>query len=1189
MKKQSTFRWRSLRPKIIAWSFVPTAIVLIVVALVIYYGVLDGDRAALARAGRGYRHFLLLLLALGLVLPVLVASIGVRRITRPIMDLIGAAQAVAEGDFGQTITASTGDEIEELAHQFNRMSAQLQVSYAHLERMVLDRTRELATLSAIAAVVSRSLDLAEVLDDALDKTLQVMEIEAGGIFLLDETAGALAVAAQRGLNPQLVAEIDGLKVGEGFPGRVVQTGQPMVVNDVSTDARLTSLVARMEGLRSLASVPLHAKGEVLGALFAVTRGHRRFTDQDVQLLTSIGHQIGIAIENARLFEGERWRRQQATLLAEMARLTSSTLDLDQVLRLTAEYAVDALKVDHCLICLYDESGGRLRCAIEQGFPPQVAATFAEADFGLSQGVRRTVLEDLQPLIIEDTSAADPFLPTLEVGSLDVQSMLVVPIEVGGRRLGVMQLGTQRPRRHRFTADEEELALAMANQAALAIESARLFEAEQRRAEQFRVISEVGRHITSILAIDELLVHMARLIQKTFGYYHVAIGLIEGDQVAYKAGSGPLWDDPQFDFEPARLKVGQEGVTGWVAGTGEPLLVSDVSREPRYVLMRGSKTRSELAVPIKTKGEVVGVLDVQSDQVDAFDDSDLTVLQSLANQAAIAIENARLFKAAQRQAEQFRVIGEVGQRITSILAIDELLHQIASLIQTAFNHYLVEISLVEEGQVVLKTRASRDRHSPFRTARLRAGQEGITGWVAATGEPRLVPDVSREPLYVRLTEVATRSELAVPIKAKGDVIGVLNVESDRPDAFDETDVTVLQSLANQAGVAIDNARLLTAERRRADELDALRANVADISAELDLADLLKAILERAVELMGVTVGELGLYEEATQEIRIVASYNMVKDYTGTRMALGEGAMGRVAETWQPLIVEDHHTWEGRSPQYAEINWHSTLVVPLMAAGRLVGVVAVGQADPNRLFGPADVHLLDLFAQQAAIAIRNAQLYKQARQVAVLQERQRLARDLHDSVTQALYGVTLYTKAAAGQLALGKQDVVADHLRELQDTAQEALAEMRLLIYELRPPILEEEGLVVALQTRLQAVEGRAGLKTAFKVEGVDRLPPAIEEGLYRIAQEALNNALKHGQARNIAVSLHRVQPRQVVMMEIVDDGIGFDPAAAQTQGGLGLPAMAERATELGGEVVVRSEPGAGTRVTVEMGIGDAIDG
>jgi signal transduction histidine kinase len=712
------------------------------------------------------------------------------------------------------------------------------------ESCAADATRELAALNAIAAVVSRSLDLQEILNDALDKTLEVTGLDSGGVYLLDEAAGVLHLVAHRGHRPELVAEIDRLRLGEGFSGRVAETGQPLLVHDISADPRLTRLAVREEGYSSLASVPLLAKGRVLGTLYTVTRLVHEFSAQDLQLLTSIGNQIGVAVENARLFE-----------------------------------------------------------------------------------------------------------------------------------------------------------------------------AAQRQAEQFRLISEVGRQIIAIQTVDPLLDEIARQVNEILGYYVVGIGLIDGNEVVVQAGVGPYWKGP--DRKLFRLQVGQEGIVGRVAHTGQPLLVPDVSQEPRYY-------------PVPE-----------------------------------------------------------------------------------------------------------------------------------------IPD--------------TRSELAVPMRTQQGVIGVLDVQSRRLAAFDGSDVVVLQALADQAAVAIEKARLLEAERKRADELDALRTTLADITAELELSALLEAIVERAASLLDATGGELGLYDDDSQELRIVVSHELGKDYVGTRHTLGEGAMGRVAETVTPLIIDDYQTWPGRLPHYSRI--HATLAAPLTVGGRLVGVFTTVTSDPERRFTPDDLHLLTLFAQQAAIAVENARLYEQAQQLAALEERQRLARDLHDSVTQALWGVMLYGEAAAGQLVSGQLERATEHLRELQAMAQYALAEMRLLIHELRPPILEAEGLVAALQARLQAVEGRAGLKASLQVHTEDetlmpeRLPAEIEDGLYRIAQEALNNALKHAQAHTLTVSLSLA--REAVSLEITDDGAGFDLQTAREQGGLGLAAMDERAQELGGRLAVTSRPGAGTRVRVDV--------
>lgn len=213
-----------------------------------------------------------------------------------------------------------------------------------------------------------------------------------------------------------------------------------------------------------------------------------------------------------------------------------------------------------------------------------------------------------------------------------------------------------------------------------------------------------------------------------------------------------------------------------------------------------------------------------------------------------------------------------------------------------------------------------------------------------------------------------------------------------------------------------------------------------------------------------------------------------------------------------------------------------------------------------------------------AIR-AQRVSAAHAQAVLEERQRLARDLHDSVTQSLYGITLHAQAAQRLLMAGEADQAVTSLRTLQDTAQEALDEMRLLIFELRPPMLEQVGLVAALQARLNAVEGRASLHTKLIADGVSALPAAVEQAFYRIAQEALNNALRHAHAQQITVQLQQGPSR--LTMEISDDGVGFEPGGAGGHCGLGLRGIEERVAQLQGVVTLLSAPGAGTRLRVEV--------
>jgi signal transduction histidine kinase len=365
--------------------------------------------------------------------------------------------------------------------------------------------------------------------------------------------------------------------------------------------------------------------------------------------------------------------------------------------------------------------------------------------------------------------------------------------------------------------------------------------------------------------------------------------------------------------------------------------------------------------------------------------------------------------------------------------------------------------------------------------------------------------------------------------------------------------------------------------RTKELAALNAIAATVSRSLHLDEVLNGALDKTLHVMEIEAGGIYLLDEEAGVLTVAAERGFSPEFVAgiDRLKVGEGFSGRVAQSGQPLLVRNIST----DPRLTRMvvrhaGLRSAAIVPLSSKGKVLGTMfAITRG--YREFTDQDIQLLTSIGDQIGVAVENARLYEQAQQVAVVEERQRLARELHDSVTQALYGVTLYSEAAAGHLALGHTDRTAEHLQELQDTAQEALAEMRLLVFELRPPILEELGLAAALQARLQAVEGRAGLRTEFKTNVDQRLPPDVEEGLYRIALEALNNALKHAQARNIGVHLR--QERPTVTLEIADDGIGFDPAAASEGGGVGLSAMQERAVELGGRLTVRSAPGSGTRI------------
>lgn len=225
------------------------------------------------------------------------------------------------------------------------------------------------------------------------------------------------------------------------------------------------------------------------------------------------------------------------------------------------------------------------------------------------------------------------------------------------------------------------------------------------------------------------------------------------------------------------------------------------------------------------------------------------------------------------------------------------------------------------------------------------------------------------------------------------------------------------------------------------------------------------------------------------------------------------------------------------------------------------------------------LAQVVAELESQLSENARLRQQAAEAAVAAERHRLARDLHDSVTQALYSQTLYAEAAARQLDSGKAGRAREHLVQLKETAQQALREMRLLIFELRPSTLETDGLIATLQARLDSVEARTGIETEISADGSIQLAAETETALYWIAQESLNNALKHAQARTLHLRLW-AEPAYTGL-RIVDDGLGFDPAVRPERSSFGLAGMQERCDQLGWRLRVHSAPGAGTSIQVEV--------
>jgi signal transduction histidine kinase len=411
-------------------------------------------------------------------------------------------------------------------------------------------------------------------------------------------------------------------------------------------------------------------------------------------------------------------------------------------------------------------------------------------------------------------------------------------------------------------------------------------------------------------------------------------------------------------------------------------------------------------------------------------------------------------------------------------------------------------------------------------------------------------------------------------------GDLSVRTGLP--YGKGELSQLAHAFDEMAESLEQAHQMLEQRvaDRTRELSALYDVMAVASASLDLETVLESSLAQVLAVMGSGVGTIHLLDETKGVLRLAAWRGVPPDLVAKidSVPVDSGLAGWVIEHGEPLIVPNIAT--GLRPLLAVPASGSQAYVgaPIRARGRVLGVLSV-VGETGRQFKAEEVTLLASIADEVGVAVENARLYQQAEQLAVMKERERLARELHDSVTQSLYSLTLFAEAGRDLARDGELGRVEGYLTRLGEIAQQALKEMRLLVYQLRPLALQREGLVGALQQRLDAVEGRVGVEARLMAQKLVELPAPVEEGLYRIALEALNNTLKHAAATSVTVYIRAEDER--VELEVVDDGQGFDPDTVSDRGGMGLASMRERAEKLGGSLTILSAPGRGTRVKVSV--------
>lgn len=971
-----------------------------------------------------------------------------------------------------------------------------------------------------------------------------------------------------------IASLQGLSRA-AFPWFVSRLEQLEVVAvprvaDMPPEANRERAECEREGIQSIILVPLAYRGTLTGFLgFDSVARERSWGEATVALLKTAAGIIINALEHKRAQAVQAGQRQFLELLATGGAFAET---LHTLVRLIEDQWPGMLG----LILLLDEDGKHLHIGASLSLPLDYVRSIEGLEIGPMAGSCGTACYRRERVIVEDT-ATDPRWEGLRDLALrySLRACWSEPVfSPGGEVVGTFAMYYRRPR---APTEAELRAIEMgAHLVGVAVEHDRAQRALQQSEEKFRGIVEYAN------------VGIAIVQDARFRFVNPHFASMLGYSVEEMAGTefmpfcAPEERDRVVDIYTRRAR-----------GESTP-----AHYETAMMCKCGERVYAEVSAGVIPYGDrqatFVFLRDVTAEK-----------------EAERALQDAfqTMEQRVQDRTRELSTLLEVSKNLVTWLEIEPLLGSILDELRKVVPYEGSTLFTVEGDELV--ERAHRGRRPEDRAMSLRFWVDNpLDRLVLQARGPVLVADTRGESPEAQAyrDSVGEFQEilyphigcwLGVPLIVKDQVIGELALDHSQAEFFTPAHAGLAMALANQAAVAIENARLYQAEQARREEAEGrrrvaegLRDILATLNSSRPLQEILDAIVGQASHLLGSDGTILCRLDRTSQWLSVQASYGLSREFT-SHMAFQVGRVSIIGEavlTRRPLSTSnlaERLAHPDIAPEARELAarfaaiYRTILVVPLLQKDEIYGALAL-YYKAERRFTEEEVKLAVTFADQAALAIDNAGLREQSEQAAALEERGRLARELHDSVTQSIYGVTMYTEAAARLLTAGQQAEAVEYLRDARDTAQEALREMRLLIYQLRPPVLEQGGLAVALQVRLDAVERRGGIHAELMLEGEDRLPPAVQAELHQIAQEALNNALKHAHAGKVQVRLRF--GNTTTRLEVEDDGLGFDLASAQAGGGLGLPGIWERAQKIGGQVRIVSGPGQGTQIVVEVPMG-----
>jgi GAF domain-containing protein len=890
---------------------------------------------------------------------------------------------------------------------------------------LFDETQQRLEELTVLAGASQSLASAPFLPEEIANLLarqftSLLDVRETSVSILEPEKGWLRIVAdievEDGVSKPYHEMVGTIMRLDEYPAtaKVLESQQPLVVQASDPDADPAELAYMREyNVQTLAILPLVAKGESIGVLeLEVETQERQFTAQELELVMTMANQAAVALDNARLLEETQQRLEELTALAGASQsLASAPFLPEEIANLLAHQFTSLLDVRETSVSILEPEKGWLRTVadieVEDGVGKpyhEMVGTIWRLD---EYPATAKVLESQQPLVVQ---ASDPDADPAELAYLrewNLQTMAIIPLVAKGESIGVVELEVETQERQ-FAAQELELVMTMANQAAVALDNARLLEETQARAEQMAVVNEVAQAIASVLDLDQVLLQIVDTIKERLGLFYVGIFLLDNAQLVYRCGSlvgdtatrlEQLWE--QSDI---RLDLNGTGLTVTVANRGEPILVNDVRQEPRYMLVEGLEpVRSELDMPIMSKGRLVGVLTVQSDQVNAFESEDQALLEALASHAGAAIDNARLFAETEVMLSETETLYNASRLLASASNLEEIVAAVAE------GTYVVALSravlwnlerdATGEIQAVIATASwyGGEGSPPPQVGTRIPFERAPAGHLALTPVPQFIEDVDQDeridPAGRRLLQEEDIRALAIlPLWTGRRQVGYMTLIAQTPYHFTTQDIRRYRSLAGQVAVVVENRRLLNQTRRQLADLGTIQTAMAQLTAAPTFDEALGVLLPHVADVVEAETASLYLLDR--EHLVRAGAYSKVRRDDlpiGEALALSDYPLTRqVVETRRPLTVmsDDPQLQEHARRAMAVAGVKATATVPVVGREGVLGTLSLHRLELSRGFGSYELGLVETLANQAATTLEKIRLMEQiqarAEELAVLNE-------------------------------------------------------------------------------------------------------------------------------------------------------------------------------------------------------------